>query len=249
VSRLAGLGDYSITRPACHAEILLRIYSKKSKYFGLVQTAYRAVLADLHRLELEDGATDTRPTTPVAETPSSDDSMSTLASSNPQRSAPKTPTPAPAPPVPTMTITGTGTTATPSIGRKRKFAKSVSIPEISSFGAVPADFAQPSPPHLARKVASRNPTTTPSPGMLVVSLPGLADTGRSGTSLADIFAEGLKDDAEMGRETTDDSLWGSRTRGGRHASLKRGREDDGEEVGGLFPAGDGVGAKKIRSGD
>ena len=41
----AGPGDYSTLMPECHAEVLLRIFTKKAEYFGIVQAAYRVCLA------------------------------------------------------------------------------------------------------------------------------------------------------------------------------------------------------------
>jgi len=41
----AGPGDYSTLMPECHAEVLLRIFTKKAEYFGIIQAAYRACLA------------------------------------------------------------------------------------------------------------------------------------------------------------------------------------------------------------
>ena len=156
VSRIAGPGDYSVTRPVCHAEFLLRIFTKKSKYFGLVQAAYRAVVEDLRKSELEDGSTDgllasnTRPPTPATGSPS-DDGISL----DPQEKAPQTSTPK-------STISMSPTARVVPESRKRPFAKSNSIPEISRFGAVPVDFAQPSPAYLMKKPGSRETTTTPS---------------------------------------------------------------------------------------
>ncbi|RXW22620.1 hypothetical protein EST38_g3245 [Candolleomyces aberdarensis] len=59
----AGPGDYSGLRPSIHAEILLRIYTKKPEYFGRVYDAYNAVLVDMSE-EFSAGA-DTVPNTPT----------------------------------------------------------------------------------------------------------------------------------------------------------------------------------------
>ncbi|TFK33680.1 hypothetical protein BDQ12DRAFT_637222 [Crucibulum laeve] len=44
-SAIAGRGDYSNLMPQYFAEDLIRVYTKKPQYFGLVQAGYRAVLA------------------------------------------------------------------------------------------------------------------------------------------------------------------------------------------------------------
>ncbi|KAF5309226.1 hypothetical protein D9619_012739 [Psilocybe cf. subviscida] len=43
----AGPGDYSCVMPPYFAEVLLRIYTKNPKFFGLVQAGYRVVMSDL----------------------------------------------------------------------------------------------------------------------------------------------------------------------------------------------------------
>ena len=43
----AGPGDYSSVRPPYFAEVLLRIYTKNPKFYGLVQAGYRAAMANL----------------------------------------------------------------------------------------------------------------------------------------------------------------------------------------------------------
>ncbi|KAJ2929353.1 hypothetical protein H1R20_g7742, partial [Candolleomyces eurysporus] len=59
----AGPGDYSGLRPSIHAEILLRIFTKKPEYFGRVYDAYNAVLVDMSE-EFSAGS-DTVPNTPT----------------------------------------------------------------------------------------------------------------------------------------------------------------------------------------
>lgn len=41
-------GVYSNLMPPVFAEVVLRVYTKKQKFYGLVQAGYRAILADLH---------------------------------------------------------------------------------------------------------------------------------------------------------------------------------------------------------
>lgn len=47
VSLEAGRGVYSNVMPPCFAEVLLRVYTRKPKFYGLVQAGYRLLLADL----------------------------------------------------------------------------------------------------------------------------------------------------------------------------------------------------------
>jgi len=47
ISSKAGRGDYSNLMPQYFTEDLLRVYTKKPQYFGLVQAGYRAVLASV----------------------------------------------------------------------------------------------------------------------------------------------------------------------------------------------------------
>ncbi|PPQ80277.1 hypothetical protein CVT26_008850 [Gymnopilus dilepis] len=48
-SMQAGPGEYSNLRPLYFAEELLRVYTKKAEYFGLIQAGYRAVLAQMEK--------------------------------------------------------------------------------------------------------------------------------------------------------------------------------------------------------
>ncbi|PFH47823.1 hypothetical protein AMATHDRAFT_6386 [Amanita thiersii Skay4041] len=48
VSSKAGRGDYSTLMPQYFAEVLLRVYTKKPEFFGIVQAGYRAVLETLN---------------------------------------------------------------------------------------------------------------------------------------------------------------------------------------------------------
>ncbi|KAF8623166.1 hypothetical protein AX17_007522 [Amanita inopinata Kibby_2008] len=48
VSAKAERGDYSTLMPSCFAEVLLRVYTKKPEFFGLVQVGYRSVLESMN---------------------------------------------------------------------------------------------------------------------------------------------------------------------------------------------------------
>ncbi|RDB20331.1 Deoxynucleoside triphosphate triphosphohydrolase SAMHD1 [Hypsizygus marmoreus] len=50
VSSTAGRGDYSNLMPEFHAELLVRIFTKKAEFFGIVQAGYRACLAAMPAL-------------------------------------------------------------------------------------------------------------------------------------------------------------------------------------------------------
>ncbi|KIL63305.1 hypothetical protein M378DRAFT_673967 [Amanita muscaria Koide BX008] len=49
-SAKAGPGDYCSLMPAYFAEVLLRVYTKQTDFFGIVQAGYRAVLAELEKM-------------------------------------------------------------------------------------------------------------------------------------------------------------------------------------------------------
>lgn len=66
----AGLGDYSTLRPECHAEVLLRIYTKKKEYFGIIQAGYRQCLKQYPGSELVGSDYAPTPLFPIAELPS-----------------------------------------------------------------------------------------------------------------------------------------------------------------------------------
>ncbi|KAJ2926166.1 hypothetical protein H1R20_g10921, partial [Candolleomyces eurysporus] len=70
----AGPGDYSGLRPSTHAEILLRIFTKKPEYFGRVHDAYNAVLVDMGE-EVSIGG-DTVPNTPTLTSTRTSDAFS-----------------------------------------------------------------------------------------------------------------------------------------------------------------------------
>ncbi|KAH8115674.1 hypothetical protein DFH11DRAFT_1299236 [Phellopilus nigrolimitatus] len=73
VSFKAESGELSTLVPACFAEIQLRIYTKDSRYYGLIQAGYRAVLQTLSMDDLvasdESHLTDS-PSPPITEAPS-----------------------------------------------------------------------------------------------------------------------------------------------------------------------------------
>lgn len=73
-SAKAGPGDYSNLRPPLFAEEVMRVYTKKSQFFGLVQAGYRAILEELERSStpppLAASADPGRSTPTVSEAPS-----------------------------------------------------------------------------------------------------------------------------------------------------------------------------------
>lgn len=66
-------GDYSNLMPQYHAEMLMRIYTKKVEYFGIIQAGYRACAAEINSAaalaERKDEGGSMAPTPPETEAP------------------------------------------------------------------------------------------------------------------------------------------------------------------------------------
>jgi len=55
-SAKAGRGNYSNLKPTCFAEVVLRVYTKNTDYFGIIQAGYRAVLVQMGVIHDDDSA-------------------------------------------------------------------------------------------------------------------------------------------------------------------------------------------------
>ncbi|KAF8351698.1 hypothetical protein F5887DRAFT_88 [Amanita rubescens] len=55
-SAKAERGNYSNVMPNCFAEVVLRVYTKNTNYFGIVQAGYRAVLVQMNAMHEDDSA-------------------------------------------------------------------------------------------------------------------------------------------------------------------------------------------------
>ncbi|KAF6743503.1 hypothetical protein DFP72DRAFT_932737, partial [Ephemerocybe angulata] len=183
----AGPGDYSELRPVEHAELLLRIYSKKSdmKYLHAVQEAYRAVMDDLDvLLELK-----ANPSMPAV--------VAATATPGPE-------TPAAQPTVPLPATPGSDTASE----RTRKFSRVGSRNHFTSFKTSPLSntrrLSSDLSSNTASTLSSHASDTSPSPF-----------TTFEGCPLADLFQdeEGGKDPAVAGSSAAT-AVGGKRAREG-----------------------------------
>jgi hypothetical protein len=143
----AGPGDYSNLMPQFHAELLMRIYTKKVEYYGLIQAGYRVCLVKINDL-LNSGMSPTLTSSP-----------------GPRHGRREEESMAPTPPA-------TGAPTTPHVRASPSFNLGVvGTPLIpNDFMTVPKDYAPKSPSRTwggggGRDTSpSRGRDTSPSPG-------------------------------------------------------------------------------------
>ncbi|KAH6890072.1 HD-domain/PDEase-like protein [Coprinopsis sp. MPI-PUGE-AT-0042] len=124
VATTAGPGVYSGLLPRIHAEVMLRIFSKKPEYYGIVQAGFREVLLEMDRCVADDGSIlDAKLQKMVTPPPSSKSEGGTdIDASNAFDPEPTPPTAIPATPGPAP---GGTDDAAPS-GGKRSFSRHTS---------------------------------------------------------------------------------------------------------------------------
>ncbi|EPQ59809.1 HD-domain/PDEase-like protein [Gloeophyllum trabeum ATCC 11539] len=167
----AGPGDVSLLMPSVFGEVLLRVYTKDERFFGIVQAGYRAVLAEMPEL---DPAGEAAPRTQAAAGTNAgittwsgdrDLSVSFREGTPPPSDAtlPVTPgfqTPPRASSTSTLTsVRSFGRSQSGPVGMGLSAGRTISVRDINHFTTVPKNYVPKSPTHGHKRKRSRADTS------------------------------------------------------------------------------------------
>lgn len=160
VGRKADYSDISLSMPKSFAEIWLRIYTKESKFFGLVQAAYRQILKMLQPSDVADEYPhEEAEHEPVG--PEDPDSMIKIWTPGTEMESPGTPRSfSRHASVSSLAVTGQPPRpSTPGSGRGRNVGRTPSFSD-NQFTTVPLNFRDPSPSRKPRSKRVREVSDT-----------------------------------------------------------------------------------------